>query len=167
MMNYNHQWTFLVWGNLKRNYTKYSFISNSFFFFLLFIPSFPHNTQTQTQKHTHTHTDIKIHKHKDRRTDRQTDSLSLYLLSFLIVDFRCTIAEFWLEDGNSLFDYSELLAYCKKEHDPTIKINKIKDKNIRSLILHMIQREPEKRSSASVYLKDWYVPMSIDLSISI
>jgi phosphoinositide-3-kinase regulatory subunit 4 len=65
------------------------------------------------------------------------------------------IAELFL-DGKAIFDLGQLLSYRKGEYDPEPRIRKIGDPHIESLVLHMIQKEPEKRFSALEYIDRWY-----------
>lgn len=44
--------------------------------------------------------------------------------------FRCVIAELFNE-GNRLFDLSELLSYRNGHYDPTVTLSNIEDVNIR------------------------------------
>lgn len=44
--------------------------------------------------------------------------------------FRCVIAELFNE-GNRLFDLSELLSYRNGDYDPTVTLSNIEDANIR------------------------------------
>lgn len=50
------------------------------------------------------------------------------------------------------FDLSQLLAFCAEEYDASKVIETIEDPNIRELVAHMIQRDPEKRLTAAEYL---------------
>ena len=66
----------------------------------------------------------------------------------------CVIAELFLEAP--IFSLSQLFKYKKGEYDPEIGyLSKIQDKNIRELVIHMIQLEPESRYSAEEYLNFW------------
>ena len=66
----------------------------------------------------------------------------------------CVIAELFLE--SPIFTLSQLYKYRKGEYDPElIQLNKIEDKDIRELVVHMIQVEPESRYSAEEYLNFW------------
>jgi phosphoinositide-3-kinase regulatory subunit 4 len=67
----------------------------------------------------------------------------------------CAIAEFWL-DGVPVFNYSEAVSFRKKEYDPSQKINRIEDLNVRNLVMSMIQYERDQRVDCSQVIKDWY-----------
>ncbi|KAI9852318.1 MAG: Serine/threonine-protein kinase [Thelocarpon superellum] len=66
----------------------------------------------------------------------------------------CVIAELFLE--SPIFSLSQLYKYRKGEYDlEHANISKIDDPDIRELVLHMIQVEPESRYSADEYLNFW------------
>ena len=66
----------------------------------------------------------------------------------------CVIAELFLEAP--IFSLSQLFKYRKGEYDPeTGYLGKIQDKDVRELVGHMIQLEPESRYSAEEYLNFW------------
>ena len=66
----------------------------------------------------------------------------------------CVIAELFLEAP--IFSLSQLYKYRKGEYDPQYGyISKIQDKDVRELVSHMIQLEPESRYSAEEYLNFW------------
>ncbi|KAI4165482.1 MAG: hypothetical protein LQ342_000892 [Letrouitia transgressa] len=66
----------------------------------------------------------------------------------------CVIAELFLE--SPIFTLSQLYKYRKGEYSPEIShFAKIQDKDIRELVSHMIQLEPESRYSAEEYLNFW------------
>lgn len=66
----------------------------------------------------------------------------------------CVIAELFLE--SPIFNLSQLYKYKKGEYNPSIsQLNRIADKEIRDMVCHMIQVEPEKRYSAEEYLNFW------------
>lgn len=66
----------------------------------------------------------------------------------------CVIAELFLE--SPIFTLSQMYKYRKGEYSPEhSQLSKIKDPDIRELILHMIQLEPESRYSADEYLNFW------------
>jgi phosphoinositide-3-kinase, regulatory subunit 4 len=66
----------------------------------------------------------------------------------------CVIAELFLESPT--FSLSQLYKYKKGEYDPAIShLDRIADKDIRDLVSHMIQLEPERRYSAEEYLNFW------------
>lgn len=66
----------------------------------------------------------------------------------------CVIAELFLE--TPIFNLSQLYKYRKGEYDPNIShLSRIHDKDLREMIAHMIQLDPEKRYSAEQYLEFW------------
>jgi phosphoinositide-3-kinase, regulatory subunit 4 len=66
----------------------------------------------------------------------------------------CVIAEMFLE--TSIFSLSQLYKYRRGEYDPVIShLSRIPDKELRDMISHMIQLDPEKRYSAEQYLDFW------------
>ncbi len=65
----------------------------------------------------------------------------------------CVIAELFLE--SPIFNLSQLFNYRKHEFNPIHILNKIEDQDIRDLVSHMIQVEPESRYSADEYLNFW------------
>ena len=66
----------------------------------------------------------------------------------------CVIAELFLE--SPIFSLSQLYKYRKGEYSPEMSyLSKIQDKDIRELVSHMIQLEPESRYSAEEYLNFW------------
>ncbi|KAF3385143.1 Serine/threonine-protein kinase ppk19 [Penicillium rolfsii] len=66
----------------------------------------------------------------------------------------CVIAELFLE--SPIFTLSQIYKYRKGEYSPEhSQLVKIEDPEIRELILHMIQLEPESRYSAEEYLNFW------------
>lgn len=66
----------------------------------------------------------------------------------------CVIAELFLEAP--IFSLSQLYKYRKGEYDPAIShLSRIPDKDIRDLVAHMIQLDPQKRYSAEQYLDFW------------
>jgi phosphoinositide-3-kinase, regulatory subunit 4 len=67
----------------------------------------------------------------------------------------CVIAELFLE--TPIFTLSQLFKYrSNKEYDPTqIHLNRIADKDIREMVEHMIQVDPQSRYSADEYLSFW------------
>lgn len=66
----------------------------------------------------------------------------------------CVIAELFLE--TPIFNLSQLFKYRKGEYDPAYAyLSRIEDSDIRELITHMIQVEPESRYSADEYLNFW------------
>ncbi|KAJ9358076.1 hypothetical protein DTO027B9_2646 [Paecilomyces variotii] len=66
----------------------------------------------------------------------------------------CVIAELFLEAP--IFTLSQMYKYRKGEYSPEHNhLIKIEDPDIRELILHMIQIEPESRYSADEYLNFW------------
>eukprot|EP01132_Coremiostelium_polycephalum_P010002 gene10002-12267_t len=71
-----------------------------------------------------------------------------------IFSLGCVIAELFLE-GFPIFDFSQLLSYRKGEYNPEPVIRRIPDIHIQSLILHMIQKEPDARFTPEKYLNLW------------
>ena len=66
----------------------------------------------------------------------------------------CVIAELFLE--SPIFTLSQLFNYRKGEYNPELgPLATIEDKDIRELVAHMIQVEPESRYSAEEYLNFW------------
>ncbi|KAF1943044.1 phosphoinositide 3-kinase regulatory subunit 4 [Clathrospora elynae] len=66
----------------------------------------------------------------------------------------CVIAELFLEAP--IFSLSQLFKYRQGEYNPELShLSKIQDANIRELILHMIQVDPNSRMSADDYLTHW------------
>ncbi|KAH9874442.1 hypothetical protein IAQ61_003631 [Plenodomus lingam] len=66
----------------------------------------------------------------------------------------CVIAELFLEAP--IFSLSQLFKYRQGEYNPEHShLNKIQDSNIRELIMHMIQVDPNSRMSAEDYLTHW------------
>lgn len=66
----------------------------------------------------------------------------------------CVIAELFLE--SPIFTLSQMYKYRKGEYSPGhSSLAKIEDPEIKQLVLHMIQLEPESRYSAEEYLNFW------------
>lgn len=66
----------------------------------------------------------------------------------------CVIAELFLEAP--IFSLSQLYKYRKGEYDPQYgHLSRIQDRDVRELVSHMIQLEPEMRYSAEDYLNFW------------
>lgn len=66
----------------------------------------------------------------------------------------CVIAELFLE--TPVFSLAQLFRYRRREYDPDSGfLKKIADKDVRELVAHMIQLEPESRFSADEYLNFW------------
>lgn len=66
----------------------------------------------------------------------------------------CVIAELFLE--TPIFQLHHLFKYKRGEYDPLqAHVNRIADKDIRELVTHMIQLDPESRYSAEEYLNFW------------
>jgi phosphoinositide-3-kinase, regulatory subunit 4 len=66
----------------------------------------------------------------------------------------CVIAELFLE--SPIFNLSQLYKYRRGEYDPVIThLNRIADKEVREMVAHMIQVDPESRYSAEEYLDFW------------
>ena len=67
----------------------------------------------------------------------------------------CVIAQLFL-DGEALFDYSQLLAYRKGDTEHFSKLmERIDDKDVREMISHMLDLDPNKRFSAEEYIKKY------------
>lgn len=71
-----------------------------------------------------------------------------------IFSLGCVIAELFLE-GQSLFEFSQLLAYRRGQYDPGPYLEKISDDGIRNMVRHMIQLDPEARLSCASYLQKY------------
>ncbi|KAK3938789.1 Serine/threonine-protein kinase ppk19 [Diplogelasinospora grovesii] len=66
----------------------------------------------------------------------------------------CVIAELFVEAP--IFNLSQLYKYKRGEYDPAIShLSRIPDKDLRDMIAHMIQLDPQKRYSAEQYLEFW------------
>lgn len=66
----------------------------------------------------------------------------------------CVIAQMFLE--SEIFSLAQLYKYRRGEYDPVIThLSVISDKDVRDMIAHMIQLDPEKRYSADQYLEFW------------
>lgn len=66
----------------------------------------------------------------------------------------CVIAELFLE--GPIFSLSQIFKYRSGEYSPEhSQLAKIEDPDIRDLIVHMIQLDPESRYSADEYLNFW------------
>lgn len=66
----------------------------------------------------------------------------------------CVIAELFLE--SPIFSLSQLFKYRQGEYDPAHShLSKIQDKDVREIIMHMIQVDPNSRMSAEDYLEHW------------
>lgn len=66
----------------------------------------------------------------------------------------CVIAQMFLE--SEIFSLAQLYKYRRGEYDPVIThLSVISDKDVRDMIAHMIQIDPEKRYSAEQYLEFW------------
>lgn len=66
----------------------------------------------------------------------------------------CVIAELFLE--TPMFNLSQLLNYKQGQTNPLqTHLHKLEDPELRELVVHMIQLEPEARYSADEYLNFW------------
>jgi phosphoinositide-3-kinase regulatory subunit 4 len=66
----------------------------------------------------------------------------------------CVIAQMFLE--SEIFSLAQLYKYRRGEYDPVIThLSVISDRDVREMIAHMIQLDPEKRYSADQYLEFW------------
>lgn len=70
-----------------------------------------------------------------------------------IFSLGCVLAELF-RDGQPLFTHAELLSYRRGAFSP--ELDESINPNIRELILHMIQLDPSKRSTAEEYKQLWY-----------
>ncbi|EKX48615.1 hypothetical protein GUITHDRAFT_136712 [Guillardia theta CCMP2712] len=66
----------------------------------------------------------------------------------------CVIAELFL-GGESIFSLSQLLAYRRREYDPSLKLGEIKDAAVREMAGIMISLDPSERKLASSYLREY------------
>lgn len=89
----------------------------------------------------------RFHGVNETKTGSVTEAMDIFSLG-------CVIAELFLE-GSALFDLSQLFKYKAGEYDPSGLLERIDDLEIRSLILHMINLDPDKRYSAEGYLNKW------------
>ncbi|CEP11758.1 hypothetical protein [Parasitella parasitica] len=67
----------------------------------------------------------------------------------------CVIAELFLE-GKPPFTLPQLFKYRSGEYSPNASLDQIEDVEIRKLVKHMIQIDPEQRLSAEEYLAQWH-----------
>lgn len=65
----------------------------------------------------------------------------------------CALIELFTE-GAVPFTFSQLLAYKAKDYEPSKALDKIEDEQLRTLLVHMIQRDPAQRHSAARYLSE-------------
>jgi phosphoinositide-3-kinase, regulatory subunit 4 len=66
----------------------------------------------------------------------------------------CVIAQMFVE--SEIFNLAQLYKYRRGEYDPVIThLGSIPDRDVREMIAHMIQLNPEKRYSAEQYLRFW------------
>jgi phosphoinositide-3-kinase regulatory subunit 4 len=65
----------------------------------------------------------------------------------------CVLAELFLE--GPLLTLESLFRYQRGEFDVRLILNRIVDKDVRELVAHMVQIDPEKRFSAEEYLQFW------------
>jgi phosphoinositide-3-kinase, regulatory subunit 4 len=66
----------------------------------------------------------------------------------------CVIAELFLE--SPIFNLSQLYKYRRGEYDPVAThLGRILDSDVREMVAHMIQVDPESRYSAAEYLAFW------------
>ncbi|XP_018329607.1 phosphoinositide 3-kinase regulatory subunit 4 [Agrilus planipennis] len=63
----------------------------------------------------------------------------------------CALLELWNE-GSPVFDLSQLLAYRSGDYSPQRHLDKIEDPTLRLLLSSMMQRDPNQRLSAELYL---------------
>ncbi|KAI8641016.1 hypothetical protein BD408DRAFT_389715 [Parasitella parasitica] len=67
----------------------------------------------------------------------------------------CVIAELFLE-GKPPFTLPQLFKYRSGEYSPNASLDQIEDVDIREMVKHMIQIDPETRYSAEEYLSKWH-----------
>ena len=65
----------------------------------------------------------------------------------------CVIAELFLE--TPIFSLASIYKYRAKEYDPATHLYDIKDNDIREMVAHMIQVDPQERYAADEYLNFW------------
>lgn len=66
----------------------------------------------------------------------------------------CVIAELFLE--SPIFNLSQLYKYRRGEYDPNLlHLSRVADQDLREMIAHMIQLDPQKRYYAEQYLDFW------------
>ena len=75
------------------------------------------------------------------------------LPSMDIFSLGCVLAELFLE--YPLFDFPSLLRYRAGENDPLESLLRIPNQYIQNMILHMLNRDPSRRFSASKYILEW------------
>lgn len=63
----------------------------------------------------------------------------------------CALLELWNE-GHVPFEYSQLLSYRSGEYSPQRHLDKLEDPGLKALISSMIQKDPNQRLSAELYL---------------
>ncbi|XP_044003488.1 phosphoinositide 3-kinase regulatory subunit 4 isoform X2 [Aphidius gifuensis] len=63
----------------------------------------------------------------------------------------CALTELFNE-GHSPFDFSQLLAYRNNEYSASKHLDKIEDKGIRKLLTSMLEKNPNNRKTAEIYL---------------
>lgn len=84
----------------------------------------------------------------------QTDAKGKVNWAMDIFSVGCVIAELFLE--TPIFSLSQLFKYHKGEYEPEhAYLSRIEDKDIREMVMHMIQLDPEARYSAEEYLNFW------------
>lgn len=65
--------------------------------------------------------------------------------------FSCALLELWNE-GHVPFEYSQLLNYRSGEYSPQKHLDRLEDPSLKALISSMIQKDPNQRLSAELYL---------------
>ncbi|PVV00192.1 hypothetical protein BB560_005390 [Smittium megazygosporum] len=84
-----------------------------------------------------------------------------------IFSMGCIIAELFLEDS-PLFNFSQILLYKSGSYDVSQRLDSIPVPQVKELILHMIQLNPESRLSASergsLFLESFYDTLYLSLS---
>lgn len=69
----------------------------------------------------------------------------------LYVFHSCALLELWNE-GHVPFEYSQLLNYRSGEYSPQKHLDKLEDPALKTLISSMIQKDPNQRLAAELYL---------------
>lgn len=90
----------------------------------------------------------------DSNTEASESTTDTLLPSMDIFSAGCIIAELFT-DGTSPFDFAQLLAFREGKYYPSSCLSKIDDRHVKSLVEHMIQKDPSKRYTAEQYLSKW------------
>lgn len=89
----------------------------------------------------------------DSSTEDEEQTTKL-LPSMDIFSAGCVLAELFT-DGSPPFDLAQLLAFKDDKYYPNACLEKIENKHIRSLVEHMLQKDPRQRLTAEQYLTKW------------